>query len=213
VALTALAANRRYGAYEAKGTLAQWQDGVGSLARGHFLLRLTISAALAGPLLRLAGFEGGGVHVYGPSSTGKTTLVKMAASVWRPGAPLPTWRVTANGLESWLARSSDGFMPLDEIGQAEGKEIANIIYMQANAIGKIRMNRDTTAKDALTWLTLILSSGELPIETKLAEDRKRAHAGHVVRLIDIKADRVNGAFDAMAAWELPVPTHFEEEGG
>ena len=70
--------------------------------------------------------------------------------------------------------------------------------MQANAIGKIRMNRDTTAKDALTWLTLILSSGELPIETKLAEDRKRAHAGHVVRLIDIKADRVNGAFDAMA---------------
>jgi uncharacterized protein (DUF927 family) len=96
-------------------------------------------------------------------------------------------------------------MPLDEIGQADGKEIANIVYMQANAIGKMRMNRDTTARDSLTWLTLVLSSGELPIEAKLTEDRKRAHAGHLVRLLDVKADRANGAFDEMAEGVGVIP--------
>jgi uncharacterized protein (DUF927 family) len=189
--------DRRQDAFGASGTLDQWKDGVGRLARGHLLARLSVSVALAGPLLRLAGYEGGGVHIHGYSSTGKTTIVKMGASVWRIGAELPTWRATANGLESAFARASDGFMPLDEIGQAEGREIANIIYMQANASGKIRMRRDTTERARLTWLTLMLSSGELPIEVKLAEEKARARAGHLVRLIDIKADRPNGAFDAV----------------
>jgi hypothetical protein len=195
--LTALVGDRRQGAYETRGTLAQWKDGVGKLARGHFLARLAISTALAGPLLRLAGIEGGGVHVFGASSTGKTTIVKMAASVWRRGADLPTWRATANGLESELARATDSFMPLDELAQVDAKELASMIYMAGNAVGKMRMRRDTTARDPLTWLTLILSSGELPIEVKIAEERGRPRAGHLVRLIDIKADRINGAFDEM----------------
>jgi hypothetical protein len=66
--------------------------------------------------------------------------------------------------------------------------------MQANASGKIRMRRDTTERARLTWLTLMLSSGETPTEIRLAEDRSRARAGHLVRLLDVKADRANGAF-------------------
>jgi uncharacterized protein (DUF927 family) len=186
---------RRQGMFESRGTVAQWRDGVGRLAGGHFLPMLAISTALAGSLLRLAGVEGGGVHIYGPSSTGKTTVVKMAASVWRRGVDPPTWRATANGLEGELARASDSFMPLDELGQVDAKEFASMVYMSGNAVGKMRMNRDTTARDSLTWLTLILSSGETPIEIKLTEDRKRPRAGHLVRLLDVKADRANGAFD------------------
>jgi uncharacterized protein (DUF927 family) len=197
VVLTAVIADRRQGAYETRGTLSEWKTSVGKLARGHFLARLTISAALAGPLLRLAGIEGGGVHIYGDGGSGKTIVTRMGASVWRRGANLPSWRSTANGLEGELARASDGFMPLDEIGQADGREISQMVYMTTNAVGKLRMRRDTTSRDPLTWLTLIMSSGEMPIEVKLAEAHQRAHAGQLVRLLDIKADRVNGAFDAM----------------
>ena len=57
-----------------------------TLASGHVLLTLAISAALAGPLLHLAGYEGGGVHSLGQSSTGKTTVLRLAASVWGRGA-------------------------------------------------------------------------------------------------------------------------------
>jgi uncharacterized protein (DUF927 family) len=198
VVLTAAAGNRRQGAYGASGTLAEWRNSVGKLACGHALPVLAISTALAGPLLHLARFEGGGVHIFGPSSSGKTTVVKMAASVWRCGDTLPTWRATANGLEGELARASDSFMPLDELGQVDAREFAHMLYMQANSVGKLRMRRDTTQRDSLTWLTLVLSSGETPIEIKLQEDRHRARAGHLVRLLDVKADRPNGAFDAMA---------------
>jgi hypothetical protein len=198
VILTAAAGNRRQGAYGADGTLTEWKNGVGKLASGHALPVLAISAALAGPLLSLARYEGGGVHIFGPSSSGKTTVVKMAASVWRRGDALPTWRATANGLEGELARASDTFMPLDELGQADARDFAHMLYMQANRVGKLRMRRDTTQRDSLTWLTLVLSSGETPIEIKLQEERGRPRAGHLVRLLDVKADRANGAFDSMA---------------
>jgi hypothetical protein len=74
------------GAYEARGTIQEWRDGAAKLAGCHALPVLAISAALAGPLLHLADVEGGGVHFFGQSSKGKTTLLQMAASVWG-GAP------------------------------------------------------------------------------------------------------------------------------
>ena len=49
-----------HGPYEARGSLEDWQAGVGRLTSGHALPVLAISAALAGPLLHLAGQEGGG---------------------------------------------------------------------------------------------------------------------------------------------------------
>src|ERR1700722_13077349 len=62
------------GPYEARGSLKDWQAGVGTLASGHVLPILAISAGLAGPLLHLAGQEGGGLHFHGQSSRGKTNL-------------------------------------------------------------------------------------------------------------------------------------------
>ena len=48
----------------------------------------------------------------------------------------------------------------------------------------------------------ILSSGELPVETKIAEDYgRKARAGQTIRLLDIPADRGLGfgAFDELAS--------------
>jgi putative DNA primase/helicase len=62
------------GPNEARGLLADWQQGVGALSNGHALPVLAISAALAGPLLDLAGQEGGGLNIFGGSPQGKTTV-------------------------------------------------------------------------------------------------------------------------------------------
>jgi putative DNA primase/helicase len=62
--------------YETRGNITDWRDGVGMLSRGHAVPVLAISAALAGPLLRLAGGEGGGLHFFGQSSKGKTTILQ-----------------------------------------------------------------------------------------------------------------------------------------
>jgi putative DNA primase/helicase len=70
------------GPYEARGSLKDWQDGIGALSSGHALPVLAISAAFTGPLLYLAGQEGGGLNIFGGSSKGKTTIIQAAASVW-----------------------------------------------------------------------------------------------------------------------------------
>ena len=62
---------------------------------------------------------------------------------------------------------------LDELGVVEAREAAAAIYGLANGTGKARAARDGSLRDPKTWRTLILSTGELPIEGKLAEDKGR----------------------------------------
>ena len=98
-------------AYAAKGTLEDWQREVAKPAGEHRLLALSLSTALAGPLLFLIDGELGGVHLKGNSSTGKTTALGVAASVWGKGSAkngyVIPWRATANGLEGVAALHSD----------------------------------------------------------------------------------------------------------
>jgi putative DNA primase/helicase len=188
------------GLYERGGTLAGWQKGVGGLVADHCLPRFAVAIGFAGTLLEPGGFESGAFHFYGQSSEGKTTCVRCGASVWGSGADggyMRTWRATSNGLEGNLAAAFDTLLPIDEVGQTDGKEVGLALYMATSGRGKARMRRDATLRKSYTWRVLMLSSGELPIESKLNEDlrRARAHAGHLVRAIDIDARREFGAFD------------------
>ena len=189
------------GPYQTHGTFKDWQEGVATLAAEHALAVLSISAALAGPLLHLAGQEGGGLNFFGPSSKGKTTLLQLAASVWGRGASpgyVRAWRATANGLEGAAASATDTCLVLDELGQVEARDAAAALYSLANGTGKARAARDGALREPKSWRALILSSGEIPTETKLGEDRgRRARAGQLVRMLDIPADRGAGfgAFD------------------
>jgi uncharacterized protein (DUF927 family) len=83
------------------GTLESWQQSVGRYAVGNSRLVLAISAAFAGPLIGPCAAEGG-IHFKGASSTGKSTALHVAGSVWGGGDAngyVRSWRTTANGLE------------------------------------------------------------------------------------------------------------------
>jgi putative DNA primase/helicase len=184
------------GPYSVRGSLTDWRNGIGKLASGHFLPKLAISASLAGPLLHLTGQENGGLHFVGLSSTGKTALLQTAASVWGRGstddhdAYVRSWRSTANGLEGLASTGSDTALILDEIGVADPRHVAESLYALANGMGKARAGRDGGYRQPKSWRSMLLSSGEVDVTTKLAEDRgRRARAGQLVRLLDIPADR------------------------
>jgi hypothetical protein len=184
---------------QACATVEDWRDRVARLASGHVLPVLAISAALAGPLLHLAEIEGGGLHVFGQSSKGKTTLLRLAASVWGRGdgsGYVRTWRASANGLEGTAAGATDTGLILDEVGQVEARDMAAALYALANGTGKARAARDGGLREPKTWRVLVISSGEVPVDGKLSEDRSRkTRAGQLVRLLDIPAQRVHGVFD------------------
>jgi putative DNA primase/helicase len=182
-----------HGPYETKGTLDDWRNGVAALADGHEVPMLAISAAFAGPLLHLAGLEGGGFNLFGQSSRGKTTCLQSAASVWGRGATpgyVRAWRATANGLEGAAAQFTDTVMVLDELGMVDARDAQQAFYGLANGQGKQRAGRDGSPREPKSWRVLFLSSGELPVDAKLSETPgRRARAGQLVRLLDVPADR------------------------
>jgi putative DNA primase/helicase len=183
--------------YDSRGTLQEWKDSVAALTKGHRLPILAISTALAGPLLHIAGMDGGGVNLFGRSSRGKSTCGECAASVWGKGCSpgyVRSWRATANALEAAAAISSDTVLILDELGVVEAREAAAGVYQLASGTGKGRSARDGSLRTPLTWRVMVLSTGEMPMATKINEDRngRRAQAGQAVRLLDIPADANKG---------------------
>ena len=178
-------------AFRVAGTLADWQSKVAQLAVGNDRLALFMAAAFAGPLLDILSEPSGGIHLFGDSRTGKSTAAVMAASVWGPptsNAQIRTWRGTANGLEGVAAMTSDTLLILDEMGQADAREVGDIVYMLANESGKQRAGRTGAARQRYSWRVTFLSTGELTLAQKMSEAGKQAKAGLEVRLVNLPAD-------------------------
>jgi putative DNA primase/helicase len=167
------------------GTIEGWQAEVAALAVGNPLAAFCIAAALAGPLLDVLGENSGGVHLFGPSKTGKTTALSMGCSVWGvpyKGGALRDWRSTSNAMEVAAEDASDGLLALDEIHQADPREVSTVIYALFNDGGKSRMNRNSHAQRRRTWRALAMSTGEIDVGTMVARAGERLPAGAQVRL-------------------------------
>ena len=177
----------------AVGTPDEWRTEVCSLAQGNSRLAFSLCVAFAAPLLELTGEDSGGFHLRGSSSTGKTTALRLAASVYgNPTRYVRTWRATANGLEGVAAIHNDGLLVLDELHQIDPQQAGETAYMLANGQGKARASRTGTARVAQAWRLLFLSSGEQSLAARLASIGKSSTAGQEVRLADIPADAEQG---------------------
>jgi uncharacterized protein (DUF927 family) len=179
--------------WQRSGTLPEWQNSIARYCMGNSRLILAVSMPLAGPLLNLVGDESGGIHLTGNSSTGKTTVLRVAASVCGGPEFLNRWRATANGLEAVATAHNDGLLILDELAQVDPRDAGEISYLLANGSGKHRARRDGLSKKAATWRLLFLSAGEIGLADHMLQAGKKARAGQEVRLADIPADAGHGA--------------------
>jgi uncharacterized protein (DUF927 family) len=176
-------------AYSVAGSVEEWRESVARLAAGNSRLVFALSVAFAGALAAVAGEESGGFHLRGASSTGKTTALKVAASVWgHPTSYSRLWRATANGLEGLAALHNDGLLILDELSQIDPKEAGEAAYLLANGQGKTRASRVGTARQSARWRLLFLSSGEESLAALMARAGRKVNAGQEVRLAEIDAD-------------------------
>ncbi|MBN8819350.1 MAG: DUF927 domain-containing protein [Sphingomonas sp.] len=207
--------------YLCAGALADWQGGVAAPAEGNFRLMLAISGAFVGPLLGLLDEEGGGVHMRGPSSIGKSTALIAAASVWgKPARYLKQWRATANGLEGVAVAHSETLLCLDELGQLDPREAGSAAYLLANGQGKSRAGRSGTLRAPAAWRAFFLSSGEIGLAALAQRDTRsaaRPGAGQEIRILDIEADAGKGfgLFDHLAgqASAERLARHVKEQAG
>jgi putative DNA primase/helicase len=66
---------------ERQGTLQEWQSKVAMSALNSSRIMLALATTFSASLLHLTNAENGGIHVFGISSTGKTTCLYVAISV------------------------------------------------------------------------------------------------------------------------------------
>lgn len=185
--------------YTTAGSLEQWRDRISKYCSGNNRLIFAVSAAFAGALLHKSGLESGGFHFVGGSSCGKSTILRVAASVWGGKDYLRTWRTTDNGLEGVAAMHNDSLLVLDELGQVDPTKAGEIAYMLGNGGGKTRATRNGNVRNAVSWRLLYLSSGEKDLNDCAIESKKKVKAGQEIRLLNIPAVPVDresyGAFE------------------
>ncbi len=194
-------------AYSVAGTAEDWRDSVAQLSQGNSRLVFALSVAFAGPLASVAGEDSGGFHLRGGTSIGKSTALKVAASVWGDPVAYPRlWRATANGLEGLAALHNDGLLILDELSQIDPKEAGEAAYLLANGQGKTRAARSGTARQAASWRLLFLSAGEESLSALMARIGRKVNAGQEIRLADIEADAGAGlgAFETLNGCASPA---------
>lgn len=176
---------------ETSSALNEWQESIGHYCIGNSRLVFVVSAAFAAPLLTPYGIAGGGFHFMGKSSVGKSTSQYVAGSVWGGGGKdgyVQTWKATATGLEYLSEYHNDNLLCLDEIGEANPKDIGQSVYMIANGRGKHRGQAGGGLRKQSTWNVLALSSGEKTLSEYMAEDGQKIKEGQEVRLIHLPAD-------------------------
>lgn len=187
-------------AFSSAGTVDAWRDRAAALAAGNSRMVFAICCALAPPLASLAGEDSGGFHLRGKSSSGKSTALALAASVWGSPSTFPRlWRTTTNGLEGLATMHNDVLLILDELSQCDPKDAGDAAYLLANGQGKTRASRAGMARQAARWRLLFLSAGEESLSAMMTRAGKRANAGQEIRLADIEADAGAGlgAFDTL----------------
>ena len=158
-------------------------------------IMLAVCFSLSGPLLEILQAEPGIIHLYGPSSIAKTTVLFIALSLWgNPRNLLKTWNSTGNALVALLSSRNDGLLALDELGMCNPEQAAHTVYSWTSGSDKARMKQDTTLRESRRHCTIGLSTGEAPLAEFMRQSRSNLQpaAGQEIRMLDIPADAGEG---------------------
>ena len=172
------------------GDAATWLTCV-ELVSNSPLMMIALYASCAAPLLRILRIPGFVVDFNGETSSGKTTALRFAASVWgRPAENYPTAMFSWDATKVWIERTA-GFLQslpliLDETKRAKHPGIVrDVIYDfcqgQGRGRGDIHGSRTTD-----TWRSVLISSGE-SAATSFSED-----AGTRARVLSMRGRPLGG---------------------
>lgn len=175
------------------GTFKNWYEGIEKYACGSAQV-FVLASSIASYFLPLMNEDNAIFHFYGKSTTGKTLLLQLSASVHgcggEPGdvggSMLGRWYATGNGVEGYLAQYSGSSLSLDELSALTGRDFGALLYNIVSGASKGRMTRQLNAQKTRKWSGYIHSSGEISIAEKLAEANKMLTEGQQHRAMSIE---------------------------
>ncbi len=172
------------GALRARGTLDEHLTALRAFWTASPYARLMICAALATPLLGPLDERGFALHLFGDTNTGKSSMLKAAASVFgdpsEGGGWCGTWNISPSAAELRATMLTDLPQCFDEVGMASLEHVQKLIYTLVGGEGRARATRDSTMRGVTQWRTVVLSTGEIT----LADEHMAA--GAQARVLDVR---------------------------
>ena len=196
------------------GSIEDWQKTVAANAVYSSRVTFAICVSLGAALIRITGIESGGFNFVGPSSKGKTTSLRAAQSVYEKAGQgdLPTWDITATGLDELAVQHCDRILVLDELARLSADEkntvkiVRDVSYRLASGKGRIRSAHFKNKGNPTHWRTLLLSSSETAMSVLALSVGNGRPKGEEVRFIDVPAivSSKNGVYERVPEGISPI---------
>jgi putative DNA primase/helicase len=201
------AAATRHGLHIA-GTTAEWAAEVAAPLQGNSNVALSFATSFAAPLLSFSSEPGGGNHLYGPSTIGKTMISDAGQSVY--GWPHETaddafgvsWGGTEAGFDALALARTDLGLPLDEITLANPRTAEQVIYKIASGTKGPRATSAGNLRETAHAFVLVFSTGEKSLSQFIGPALQE---GARKRLVDVPAEVQPGsAFETIPRDQIHV---------
>jgi putative DNA primase/helicase len=178
------------------GTAAGWAAAVAMPLRGNSNVALSFGTFFAAPLLCWASEPGGGNHLYGPSTIGKTMVSDARQSIY--GWPHEmdndafgvSWGGTEAGFDALALARTDLGLPLDEITLANPRTAEQVVYKVASGTKGPRATSTGHLRETAHASVLVFSTGEKSLIQFVG---KSLQEGARKRLVDIPAEVQRGS--------------------
>ena len=178
-----------------KGEFQEWLK-VLDLAKCSPILMFSIGIALAALAKGVTKSDDSfGFYIYGKSSIGKTTCLKLAQSVQGIPSNHNTWDVTKGGIEECCFEHNSSLMVLDELRQissndrrlCEAVRDASYAISQGKPRKRCRAYAEQMGFSTGGWNLIWLGTGEFSLHDMARKENVALYKGQEVRMIEISA--------------------------
>lgn len=173
------------------GSVKEWATEIAAPFEGDSNIALAFGVFLAAPLLEFAGDPGGGFHIFGQSTIGKTMASAAGQSIY--GQPHETandafgvsWGGTEAGFDALALARTDLGLPLDEITLANPRTAEQVIYKVASGTKGPRATSAGHLRETAHASILVFSTGEKALSQFIGPSLQE---GARKRLVDVPAE-------------------------
>lgn len=186
-------------AFKVNGSTDKWIEDVFNLIKVHPKALIMVLASFSSPLLKDLRVDPYIVDLAGSTSKGKTTVLKVCASVWGTGHLVNEWNLTKVAVERKAEFLNSFPLILDDSRKAEKKIVNSIVYQFSSGRGKGRGSLQGSQREA-TWNNVMLSTGETTLTAN--DENKGGVAARIIELSgvpfnDIEFDFFEEVYDGI----------------
>ena len=167
-----------FDAVRRNGSRDAWIEAVKKLNEYPYV-KIAVATAACTPLLKLLGQHNFIIHYGYPSSSGKSSCLKIAASAVGDSEHLiVNWNSTFNSINNKAYYLSSLPLFLDEtkaiVDKNKDEVIRKVIYMFSSGISRSRADKNGGLKENLSWNSVCFSTGEANLLYEVKDGGARA---------------------------------------